>query len=310
MMIIPLLVCNMLMFVMYCSITDTIDLIIALFFTVGTGAIIYDMIENQKRIPQGFGFIGVLLMILGFLFLITGGDMDNFMMSMAFITGGFWIAYFASAKTKPESKNIITHHRKPVQKSPKVLIRSEKNVEDSRMILERPEPKVRQIPKKIEETPEMVPVLQLQHTEIHEQKSRTFETGLSGLFRRVLALASVRSNQAFYETLSKTHALYHDLQGKGVHVSELLTDQMRKLLIEYLDLDDDPVQTEKTIEVKRQVQEAFTPICQVLEKLYDQYISSRQMDLETDVQSLEMKLRMDGLLDSDFQMNFGQTENH
>lgn len=300
MMIFALLACNLIAFALFCTISDTFDLILALFFMLATGAIIKDMIDTQKRIPKGFGAIGIIIMILGFLFLITGGDFDNFMMSMAVLTGGFWIAFFAMAKKKPEGRNVIKKHRKSAPQRPKIPGRPEKDVSDTHVILEKPEPEIQ---KKSIDAPKMISEIPADKVKVRNLKIQKPEPGLSDLFQRVLSLASVRANQPFFDTLSKSQGLYRDLQGKGVQISELLTEQLEKLLLEYLDLDDDPVQTEKTIELKRKIQDAFVPICQVLEKLYDQYITSRQYDIETDIESFEMKLRMDGLLDSDFSMN-------
>lgn len=300
MMIIALLICNLIMFMMFSDITGTSDLILGIFFLLATGAIIKDMIDTQKRIPKGFGAIGIILIILGFLFLITGGDFENFMMSMAFLTGGVWIAFFALAKKKPEERNVIKKHSKSVPQRAKVLKRTEKNVPNTRVILEKPEPEIQ---KKSIDAPGMIPEIPADKVKLRNLKIQTSEPGLSGLLQRVMSLSSVRGNQVFFDMLNKTQCLYRDLQEKGVQISELLTEQMEKLLLEYLDLDDDPVQTEKTIELKRKIQDAFGPISQVLEKLYDQYITSRQYDIETDIESFEMKLRMDGLLDSDFSMN-------
>lgn len=126
------------------------------------------------------------------------------------------------------------------------------------------------------------------------------KSGTTALLREVSSLESVKGKPQFRETLDHTNGLYQDLKDKGVHVSGVLTDQTDKLLETYLDLDDDPVQTKKTQEMKGQIENSFTTIDQALENLHDRHTESRQMELETDIQVMEMKLRMEGLLDSDF----------
>lgn len=155
-------------------------------------------------------------------------------------------------------------------------------------------------PKRVKE-PRTVPTPVLSR-EVHKNPKRETEA----LIQEVSSLNSVRGNSKFRETLDHTGGLYRDLKDKGVHVNEVLTDQTDKLLETYLDLDDDPVQTQKTKEMKGQIENSFSTIDQALENLHDRHTESRQMDLETDIQVMEMKLRMEGLLDSDFSEKDGK----
>lgn len=129
------------------------------------------------------------------------------------------------------------------------------------------------------------------------------DDGLSQLIHKVWACPSARNNPAFRSLLTETGGLYEDLSAKGVHIPQTLTEHLTKLLEAYLDLDDDPVKTDTTFKVQEQVEGGVATIHDALKKLYDKYLSASQMDLESDITAVEMKLRQDGLLDSDFQLN-------
>lgn len=129
------------------------------------------------------------------------------------------------------------------------------------------------------------------------------EQDLRTLFDQTIRCSSSRSNPEFRTLLTRTRDLYFDLQEKEIPINAVLTEQIEKLLIMYLDLDNDPVQTQKTAELKSKVHQAFETIYEALENLYDKQRSSDQLDLETDLVSLEMLLRQQGLLDSDFELN-------
>lgn len=129
------------------------------------------------------------------------------------------------------------------------------------------------------------------------------EEGLSSLIRKVWACPGARSNPAFRSLLTEISGLYEDLSAKGVHIPQTLTEHLTKLLEAYLDLDDDPVKTDTTFKMQNQIEDGIATIHDALKKLYDKYLSASQMDLESDITAVEMKLRQDGLLDSDFQMN-------
>lgn len=126
---------------------------------------------------------------------------------------------------------------------------------------------------------------------------------LKSLFDQAIRCSSSRANPDFRTLLTKTRDLYFDLQEKEISINAVLTEQIEKLLTMYLDLDNDPVQTQKTNELKSKVRQAFETIYEALENLYDKQRSSDQLDLETDLVSLEMLLRQQGLLDSDFELN-------
>lgn len=128
-------------------------------------------------------------------------------------------------------------------------------------------------------------------------------SSLKALFDQAIRCPSARENPDFRNLLTRTRDLYFDLKKKEIPISAVLTGQIEKLLTVYLDLDDDPVQTQKTVEVKRKIEGGFETIYEALENLYDKSRTSDQIDLETDLVSLEMLLRQDGLLDSDFESN-------
>lgn len=123
---------------------------------------------------------------------------------------------------------------------------------------------------------------------------------LKMLFDQAIRCPSARENPDFRNLLTRTRDLYFDLKQKEIPISAVLTGQIEKLLTVYLDLDDDPVQTQKTAELKLKIEDGFDTIYEALENLYDKSRTSDQIDLETDLVSLEMLLRQNGLLDSDF----------
>lgn len=140
---------------------------------------------------------------------------------------------------------------------------------------------------------------------VEVQAEEKEDPGVSRLFKLFLQVENcptAKKNPEFVQTLRESYTLYDELNKREVRMNENLEDEMEKLLTDYLDLDDDMIQTEQTAETVQKIEEGFGLIHEALHNMYDRQFQSQQFDIETDVKALEMQLRQEGLLDSDFVM--------
>lgn len=121
--------------------------------------------------------------------------------------------------------------------------------------------------------------------------------------RQAIACAGSRGDLEFQSLLQKTADRSDDLIIRDVRVPEALREHYRKLLITYLEMNDDTNQIRETDELRDRLRSGFETIYQTLGNFQDKTVARNRKKREAEMQTLEMKLRQDGLLDFDFELS-------
>lgn len=219
-------------------------------------------LKEKTTLPKMFGYI---FFFVGLVLLTTVRGSED------------WIYTLCSCLGLLGDGCLIMYNRKPEEKPAPVQQEAPKTAEEARPVVDQT----------VSEMDSMD----------DSSSSRLFK-----LFMRAENCPTAKKNPQFVQTLRESYTLYEELQKRDVKMSENLQDEMEKLLTDYLDLDDDTIQTERTAETIGKIEEGFGLIHEALHNMYDRQFQSQQFDIETDVKALEMQLRQEGLLDSDFVM--------
>lgn len=121
--------------------------------------------------------------------------------------------------------------------------------------------------------------------------------------RQAIACAGSRSDLEFQHLLKKTADRSDDLIIRDIPVPEVLRERYRTLLITYLELDDNPVQTRENDELRDRLRSGFETIYETLGNFQDKKVARNRKKREAEMQAMEIKLRRDGLLDFDLELS-------
>lgn len=124
-----------------------------------------------------------------------------------------------------------------------------------------------------------------------------------GISSQAIACAGSRGDLEFQSLLQKTADRSDDLIIKNIPVPEVLREHYRTLLITYLELDDETVQTRETDELRERLRSGFETIYETLGNFQDRKVVRNRKKREAEMQAMEMKLRQNGLLDSDLELS-------
>lgn len=126
------------------------------------------------------------------------------------------------------------------------------------------------------------------------------EMTLSELMTAAARTPTAQANPAFVENLKKSQAFLYEIEKSQLKISPHFLAQVKKLLITFLDVEDNAIQTEKSRSILNEIMGAFPSVEEALGCVYDNQCDSQSMDIETDIKTMEMKLKVDGLLKGDF----------
>lgn len=106
----------------------------------------------------------------------------------------------------------------------------------------------------------------------------------------------------FLEDLMHSEAFLKGIQENDYTINSYILKQINELLDIYLDLQSQYIRTEKTQDLLLKVMNAFGMVSQSLETIYDKSFEDKAFSIESDIKTLELKLRSEGLLGSDFDL--------
>lgn len=109
-------------------------------------------------------------------------------------------------------------------------------------------------------------------------------------------------NPIFLDNLIKSENFLKGIIDNGYEMNTFVLKQIEELLVIYLDLQGQTIQTEKTQTLLYKVMDSFGMISKSLETMYDNSFSDKAFSIESDIKTLELKLKAEGLLGSDFDM--------
>lgn len=109
-------------------------------------------------------------------------------------------------------------------------------------------------------------------------------------------------NPVFLDDLIHSESYLKGIQENDYSMNSYILNQINEMLDIYLDLQSQYVQTRKTHELLLKVMNAFGMIANSLETIYDKSFEDKAYSIETDIKTLELKLRSEGLLGSDFDL--------
>lgn len=92
---------------------------------------------------------------------------------------------------------------------------------------------------------------------------------------------------------------------EGTKIPKILDEHLRKLLLQYADLKQQETRTEREEGMIATISDGLDTVQEALENLYDRLVNRKAIEIESEIEAMEMKLRADGLLDSEFDSEAG-----
>lgn len=112
-----------------------------------------------------------------------------------------------------------------------------------------------------------------------------------------------KNNVEFINTLNASIITLIELERSNYTINSYLLNQMIKLADIYFDLDRKLVITEKSEQLIKKVMQSFEMIASALVEMYDRSFEEESYFIESEIKTLELKLKTEGLLPSEFTMN-------
>lgn len=127
------------------------------------------------------------------------------------------------------------------------------------------------------------------------------------LIDQTLSLPRVKENPEFSSNLRDSRDFIIETVKKSgeTAVGKQLMTTISNLLSIYLDTADNAIQTDQTQKNLLQIENAFVEVRKALASLYDKTYSSENIDLSAEITAMNMMLKQDGLLGSDFEPSGG-----
>lgn len=139
--------------------------------------------------------------------------------------------------------------------------------------------------------------VQLPSTEVQEEP--VIHSVIGKLLRARLT-KTAQHDKLFTSNLIYSQIYLTELERQGFEVNEYIIKQIDELLDVYFELERLPIRTTQAQELLNKVVNSFSMIAQSLETMYDDHFHNKAYQIESDIQTLEMKLKAEGLIDSDF----------
>lgn len=92
---------------------------------------------------------------------------------------------------------------------------------------------------------------------------------------------------------------------EGADIPKILDEHLRKLLLQYAELAGQQTRTDREEGMIATISDGLDMVQEALENLYDRLVNQKAIEIESEIEAMEMKLRADGLLDSDFESETG-----
>lgn len=125
---------------------------------------------------------------------------------------------------------------------------------------------------------------------------------LSDLMRTVQDLFQDEKIDPVLKSIGVTRQALVEEEG---NIPNLLDEHLRKLLLQYADLQRQETRTEREEGMIATISEGLDTVQEALENLYDRVVNRKAIEIESEIEAMEMKLRADGLLDSEFDTDAG-----
>ncbi|MGI6109667.1 MAG: hypothetical protein ACOYB8_07495 [Eubacteriaceae bacterium] len=222
-----------------------------------------DQKQNRKHLA-GLIF-GIVIAAVGILALLGSGDGENSLavdlsISVCVAASGIYLAWY--------SRGGGFYRAKKGKKAPKP-VRQER-------------PVIAAVPKKAPQTADSI--------------GQTID-----LIQKLLEDRQISLNSSFADNLKESKdCLIEIRQQDSGAVSENLLSTIRSLVTAYTDIADNQIQTEVTRGTAEEIETAFVKITTALHNIYDKKNAATAMDISSDISAMDMMLRQQGLLDSDF----------
>lgn len=92
---------------------------------------------------------------------------------------------------------------------------------------------------------------------------------------------------------------------EGADIPNILDEHLRKLLLQYADLQQQVTRTDREEGMIATISDGLGTVQEALENLYDRLVNRKAIEIESEIEAMEMKLRADGLLGSEFDSQAG-----
>ncbi len=228
------------------------------------GEKLYPPTSKKRFIPNTLYVLAVLMLLYG----LTGKDwISGIGMAVAFGFAGLMISTYQDGTMSKEAAN----HKEAKRK-----------VSEQKKVLEKPG---------------------------KEQKQPKIISVLSQL-QAVSSTKTAQERPEFFQTVSSCEALLKALEKSNKRVPEYLLNNMEAVNGHYLNFERNtltdgsaaPVKTDKVRAMTEKLIQSYSLFEEALENLYDKSFEDQSLEILSDIEVLEQKLEMDGLLDSDFEV--------
>lgn len=120
--------------------------------------------------------------------------------------------------------------------------------------------------------------------------------------RALLFTNHAQNNESFKQHINTSILVLIELQNENFDISPFLVNEIMNLIEIYQELDSKIIQTERSEELISKLINSFELITKALVTSYDRSFEEKAFIIESNLKSLELKLKSEGLMPSDFEI--------